>query len=90
MSKTTKKSKTKRYCVELGNLDVRPGHRVNCAQVQVQVFVDATSPEQAAQRVRDALDDDGVLCTGTGRMRAVVRFAPDRVRPADATEVTDA
>ena len=76
-----------RYLIKLGNREARPGHRVDCAQVEVEVEVDAASPEAAIKRVvqRMGHDTGGMALLDQGRRYLAVRIrvAPDRIRVKD-------
>jgi hypothetical protein len=87
--KTSKKPTINRWCVTLGNIDSRPGHRVNCAQVKVRIYVDATSVQEAVELARAAFTGPVyVAVPGAGRLGVAIDVAEDRLRPVDVKQVT--
>jgi len=78
---------TKRYTVTLGNTTFRKGHRHHCAQVEVSITVEADSPEDAIERVRQmATQHASGFAAGQGRTAVYgapfrLRFNPDMIGP---------
>lgn len=71
-----KKDDMNKYKVTLGNVELRPGHRHDCAQAEVEITVQAEDAKAALAAVRAMAGGDGVLVYASEitRSRATVRL----------------
>jgi len=89
----------RRFRVDVGNTDNRKGHRRDCAQVRVTILVEASSPAEAMQRVRELCSAETFVPSTPRRPNEVaghglegiagvrVLVHPDRIRISDVREV---
>lgn len=67
----------KRFVITLGNVELRPGHRHDCAQVELNVSVRADDKAGALDRLRELAAEGPLDLTGNAPWPMTVTINPD-------------